>query len=316
MGIQEHIAAVQPDPNSLDYDFHRFIGMNPAGQRAVQRFYLPYFADGKKVVDLACGDGDFVALLIEQGVDAIGVDADAKTAADAQAKGLPVIHQNVFDYLATTPDASVDGIFCAHLVEHLSYPQVIELIQAAARILRPGGRLILATPDCRTLFSHLDMYYLHFGHVSFYHPRLLSFLLEHEGFTSIEYDANPNTSSPLLPDVRATAGRAPAYVPGQSLPYQRLVPPQGSSLLHKLSFALKRRLAQWLVLPFTDSLAASTHTRLASLDSELQRIARDIQGINGPFECFATGIKGTATKGTATPGNDTATSKMETPSSP
>jgi SAM-dependent methyltransferase len=282
---------VQPDPNNLDYDFHRFIGMNPAGQRAVQRFYLPYFAQSTKVVDLACGDGDFVALLLEQGIDALGVDADAKTCADAQAKGLPVICQNVFDYLAATPDASIDGLFCAHLVEHLAYPQVIELIQHAARILRPGGRLLLATPDCRTLFSHLDMYYLHFGHVSFYHPRLLSFLLEHEGFAGVEYDANPNTSSPLLPDARAIAGRAPAFAPGQSLPYQRVVPPQGKSLLHKVSYALKRRLAQWLVLPFTDSLAAATQAHLSTLDNDLQRIARDIQGINGPFECFATGIK-------------------------
>lgn len=285
--------AIQPDPNNLDYDFHRFIGMNSEGQRGVQRFYLPYFAKSQRVVDLACGDGDFVALLREQGVDALGVDADDKTVADAQAKGLPVVHQNVFDYLAATPDASVDGVFSAHLVEHLSYPQVIELIQQAARILRPGGRLVIATPDCRTLFSHLDMYYLHFGHVSFYHPRLLSFLLQHEGFQDVHDDVNPNTSSILLPDVRATASRAPTYAQGptQSVPYARAIPPQGNSLLHKLSYAIKRRLAQWLVLPFTDSLAMQTHTRLANLEAELLRLGRDIQSINGPFECFATGIK-------------------------
>ncbi len=147
MGIHEYAAtAVQPDPNNLDYDFHRFIGMNPEGQRGVQRFYLPYFANSQKVVDLACGDADFVALLLEQGVDAVGVDADAKTCADAQAKGLPVICQNVFEYLAATPSTSVDGLFSAHLVEHLAYPQVIELIQEAARVLRPGGRLILGDP--------------------------------------------------------------------------------------------------------------------------------------------------------------------------
>ena len=275
MGISERTTtAIQPDSNSLDYDFHRFIGMNPEGQRGVQRFYLPYFATSKKVVDLACGDGDFVALLLEQGIDAIGVDADVKTCADAQAKGLPVICQNVFDYLAATTSASVDGIFCAHLVEHLAYPQVITLIQEAARILRPSGRLILATPDCRSLFSHLDMYYLHFGHVSFYHPRLLSFLLEHEGFGNVLYDVNPNTASPLLQEVQATAQRAPTYAAGknQGLPYRRTVPPQGASLLHKLSYAIKWRLAQWLVLPYTDSLAVSTHSGLAALDGEVRRL--------------------------------------------
>ena len=293
MGIRElSTSAVQPDPNNLDYDFHRFIGMNPEGQRGVQQFNLPYFAHMNKVVDLACGDADFVALLLEQGIDAVGVDADAKTCADAQAKGLPVVHQNVFDYLAAMPAASVDGIFSAHLVEHLAYPQVMELVRQAARILRPGGRIVLATPDCRSLFSHLEMYYLHFGHVSFYHPRLLCFLLEHEGFGNVEYSVNPNTASPLLPDVQATARRTPAYAPdpNQSVPYLRAVPPQGTSWLNRLSYQIKRRLAQWLVLPFTDSLAAATHERLAALDTELLRLGSNMQAINGPFECFATGI--------------------------
>jgi SAM-dependent methyltransferase len=194
---------------------------------------------------------------LEQGIQAVGVDADAKTCADAQAKGLPVLCQNVFDYLAATPAASVDGLFSAHLVEHLAYPQVLKLINEAARILRPGGRIILATPDCRSLFSHLDMYYLHFGHVSFYHPRLLSFLLAHEGFGEVDYGVNPNTASPLLPDVQATANRAPAYAPGQ----------------------------------LTDSLAASAYERLAALDDEMRRMGSNLQGINGPFECFATAIK-------------------------
>lgn len=292
MGIKEYAAtAVQPDPNSLDYDFHRFIGMNPEGMRGVQKFYLPYFANCKKVVDLACGDADFVALLLAQGIDAVGVDADVKTCADAQAKGLPVICQNVFDYLAAAPSDSVDGIFSAHLVEHLAYPQVIELIQQAMRILRPGGRIVLVTPDCRSLFSHLEMYYLHFGHVSFYHPRLLRFLLEHEGFGDIGDGVNPNTASPLLPDIQATARRAPAYTPGQRLPYLREIPPQGTSLLNRLSYRIKRRLAQWLVLPFIDGLAASSHEQLTLFDLELQRMGSNLQAINGPFECFATGVK-------------------------
>jgi SAM-dependent methyltransferase len=282
---------VQPDPENLDYDFHRFMGLNLDNHQGMHRFYLPYFANSKEVVDLACGDGGFVALLLEHGVKALGVDADAKTCADAQARNLPVICQNVFDYLAATPSESVDGIFCAHLVEHLAYPQVIELIRESARILRPGGRLLLATPDCRSLYSHLEMYYLHFGHVSFYHPRLLVFLLEHEGFGTVEYGVNPDHASTLLPAVQAIAKRPSTYADSHHVPYRRTIPPQGRSFLHNISHAIKRRLAQWLVLPLTDSLATSTQQRLAALEEEVQRLSRDIQGINGSFECYATGVK-------------------------
>lgn len=281
------------DLTGLDYDFLRYIDVTPAGQRRIQQFYLPFFAGCRQVVDLGCGDGDFVALLLEQGIDAVGVDADDKTAAATRAKGLPVIHRNVFEYLAAAPTSGVDGIFCAHLVEHLPYPQVIELIRQSLRILRPGGRIVLATPDARTLFSHLEMFYLHFGHVSFYHPRLLCFLLEHAGFTQAELGVNPTTASPMLPQAQALASRAPLHVPGHGplLPYLREIPLQGNSLLQRLSYAIKRRLAAWLVLPFTDSLAANTAAHLAGLDGDVRALAQSLQSLNGPFECYATAVK-------------------------
>ena len=286
------------DTSGLDYDFLRYIGTEPASQRRIQSFYLPLFAGCRRVVDLGCGDGDFITVLQEQGIDAVGVDADDKAYAAAQAKGLPVVHQNVFDYLAAAPDASVDGIFCAHLVEHLPYPLVMDLVRHASRILRPGGRIVLATPDTRTLFSHLEMFYLHFGHVSFYHPRLLGFLLTHAGFDRVEFGVNPHTASPLLPAAREISARPIPAASPRGLTYRRAIPPQGDSWLHRLSFGVKRRLAQWLVLPFVDSLTvelqarlAETERQLAAQAADLRRLAADVDSTNGPFECYATAVK-------------------------
>lgn len=281
----------QADPFAgLDFDFLRYIGTTPEGQRRIQRFYLPFFQGTANVVDLGCGDGDFVALLVEQGIDALGVDADDKTVAAVQAQGLPIVQQDIFTYLTGAPDDSVDGIFCAHVVEHLPYQQVIELTRHAYRILRPGGRLVLATPDARTLFSHLEMFYLHFGHVSFYHPRLLCFLLEHAGFTATELGVNPATASPLMPEAQRLAAKPPVDA-GPMLPYLREIPQQGGSWLQQLSYTIKRRLAGWLVLPFTDSLAAATARRVAVLEGDTRALAQALQSANGPFECYATGIK-------------------------
>jgi SAM-dependent methyltransferase len=278
---------VQPNLAGLDFDFLRYIGTQPESQRRIQAFYLPFFAGCRRVVDLGCGDGDFLALLREQGIEAVGVDADDKTFAATQAAGLPVIHQDVFGYLATAAEASVDGVFCAHLVEHLPYPQVIELVEQSYRILRPGGRIVLATPDCRSLFSHLEMFYLHFGHVSFYHPRLLCFLLEHAGFGQAELGVNPATASPLLPAARRLAGDAPSA----TLPRLREIPRQGSGLLANLAFSVKRALARWLVLPFVDSLATATQIELTRLSGDVQQVAAALQSLNGPFECYATAVK-------------------------
>jgi SAM-dependent methyltransferase len=278
------------DLTGLDYDFLHYIGRDPAGLRRIQSFYLPFFAGCRQVVDLGCGDGDFVMLLREQSIDAIGVDADDKVAAALQAQGIPFVHQNVFDYLASAPSASVDGIFCAHLVEHLPYTQVLALAQQAYRILRPGGRIVLATPDVRSLYAHLETFYLHFGHVSFYHPRLLCFLFEHAGFSDAQFGANPNTASPLLLPVQSLANQPSPTAPGKdtALLYRREVAPQGRSPLHRFSHLVKRWLARWLVLPFTDSLAAAANDQIMRIDANLVAMAQAIQTLNGPYECYAT----------------------------
>lgn len=306
-----HEPAVEPTNfPGLDYDFLRYMGVRPEVMRQIQRFYLPYFADCRRVIDLGCGDGDFLALLLEKGIEAVGVDSDEKTLEAGQKNGLPIVKQDVFAFLHEQPAASVDGIFCAHLVEHLPYPKVIELIQQSFRVLRPGGRIILATPNVRSLYSHLEMFYMHFGHISFYHPKLLCFFLEHEGFRQSEEGENSTTGSPLMPAVRAflhQAKTAPttATATPPHLHYRREIPAQGAGVFSQVSYRLKRALTRWLVQPLTDDLARQVATlqtqqfqQLATLAqiqqtqfNQMTTLAESLQSLNGAFECYATAIK-------------------------
>jgi SAM-dependent methyltransferase len=295
----------------LDYDFLRYIGVTAESQRRIQSFYLPFFQNCHKVIDLGCGDGDFVTLLNENGIATVGVDSDEKAYQAALAKGLPIVQQDLITYLQAQPANSVDGIFSAHVVEHLPYPTVILLIQEAFRVLQPGGRLILTTPDVRTLFSHLEMFYLHFGHISFLHPRLLCFFLDYTRFTQIEFGTNPQTASALLPEVATLLRQAGApgtiYEPSQRLPvdYRREIPLQGRSFLQRWSYRTKRWLTHMLVQPITDNLVANLNQNVIELQNQLrtvtqqqQQLTKDVstlahafQSLNGPFECYATGIK-------------------------
>lgn len=189
----------------LDYAFLRYMRVQRETQRHIQEIYLPQFAGFHRVVDLGCGDGDFVAMLIEQGHQALGVDSDPQEVAYARSANIPVAEADVFDWLLAEADAvekgqrpAWDGVFSAHLVEHLRYERVLNLIRLSYRILRPGGKIILATPNVRGLFSHLEMFYMHFGHETFYHPQLLCFFLEYVGFTGTEIGENLQTGSPFL----------------------------------------------------------------------------------------------------------------------
>ncbi|MEZ4658665.1 MAG: class I SAM-dependent methyltransferase [Caldilineaceae bacterium] len=278
----------------LDYDFLRYMGVEPETQRRIQSHYLPTFAQCKRVLDLGCGDGDFLALLAERGIEAVGVDFDEKTLQAALTQGLPVVQADVFDYLADAPAESFDGIFCAHLVEHLPYHLVIKLVQEAQRVLQPGGVIALATPNARSIFAHLEMFYMHFGHISFYHPRLLCFFLEHAGFVGAREGVNPETASPMLPGTmaREAAPRDALRARLDALMhYRREIPVQGNGVVARLSHRVKASLTRWLVQPLLDDLAARTHQALGVLAEEVTVQNRELASINGPFECYAVARK-------------------------
>lgn len=297
----------------LDFDFLRYIDVLPENQQRIQSIYLPYFAGCSNALDLGCGDADFVELCVQAGIKVVGVDSDEKSFRAAQARNLPVVQQDVFSYLAGQPDASVDGIFCAHLVEHLPYPKVIELVEQSFRILQPGGLLLMLTPNVRSLYSHLEMFYLHFGHVSFYHPRLLAFFLDHTGYADIEIGENEQTASPLMPFVRQMAAASGEFTVGAVLPperdfaqeaaqatppppepvrpslsYRREIPRQGKGVVAAASYQVKRWLSRWLVQPVVDAFARGLEDDLAdpasSLSRSLDRYRAEIDDLRGRLQ--------------------------------
>ncbi|MFQ6058237.1 MAG: class I SAM-dependent methyltransferase [Anaerolineae bacterium] len=262
------------DEVGLDHAFLQYIGVTPEGQRQIQRFYLPFFQRCRRVVDLGCGEGDFVAMLVEQGIAAIGVDRDPESCAGARSRGLDVICQDVFTYLEGLPQESIDGIFSAHLVEHLHYEEVLRLLRLAHRALKPGGCIVLTTPNVCGLFAHLEMFYLHFGHVSFYHPRLLCFFLEYTGFRAPEMGENPQSPSLCWKDLRPPA-----------ISYQRRLPTRYGGLWGALVGRVKGFLAELIVWPYLDQLVPQVNAGLSQIVEAMAQVDR-------PFEAYVMARKG------------------------
>lgn len=115
------------------------------GRRANVDFsvmYLPLLPSGR-LLDVGCGSGRQLKFMQDMGWQAEGVDIDPVAVSGARAKGLLVR----FGLLAEQnyPGNHFDVITMGHLLEHVHDP--LGLLGECRRILKPGGRLVVVTPN-------------------------------------------------------------------------------------------------------------------------------------------------------------------------
>jgi SAM-dependent methyltransferase len=104
---------------------------------------------GRRLLDVGCGAGAFVAQMSAMGWAAMGIDVDPAAVEAAEAAGRPVRLAELRDLAAETPRPEFDAITLNHVIEHLYEPH--EQLVLALSLLRPGGRIWLATPNARAL---------------------------------------------------------------------------------------------------------------------------------------------------------------------
>jgi 2-polyprenyl-3-methyl-5-hydroxy-6-metoxy-1,4-benzoquinol methylase len=206
-------ARFEDDDVGVDMDaFADAFRGDPADIKRRQAIYLDVFQPGHRVLDLGCGRGEFLELLREHGVDATGVERSAALVESCRARGLSVVHSDIAGYLATIPDASVDGIVMLQVVEHLAPRRLVDLIGLCGARLRPEGVVVAETVNTHCVTA-LQSFYLDPTHVRPVPPLLLRFMFEQGGFTvpTLRFSA-PVHAAPQAAVVLDVAGDLPQDV--------------------------------------------------------------------------------------------------------
>jgi SAM-dependent methyltransferase len=138
-----------------------------------------------KVLEIGSGRGVMLRLMKGAGITAYGLDSFEEAVIDCRGKGLDVIHSDALSHLAALPTASLGGIFCAHVIEHMLPAQAMELIRESYRVLKPGSRIVIITPNPKDLRTS-ERFWLDITHVRPYPEKLLIVLLKREGFSNIK----------------------------------------------------------------------------------------------------------------------------------
>jgi len=109
--------------------------------------YLDDITPGK-LLDVGCGSGAYAAWMQTRGWDVRGTEVDPVAARTARmTHGLTV---DIGDLAAIRhPDGAFDAITARHVLEHVQEP--VAFLAECWRILRPGGRLVIVTPNVDSL---------------------------------------------------------------------------------------------------------------------------------------------------------------------
>jgi 2-polyprenyl-3-methyl-5-hydroxy-6-metoxy-1,4-benzoquinol methylase len=167
------------------------------------------------LLDIGCGNGLFLDQMRHFGWDVAGVEPDGKAVSVAREKfGLEVFQGSLEG--ARFADGRFDAITMSHVIEHV--PDPIGLLKECRRVLKPGGRLVIVTPNIKSMGRRVfGDAWLHWDP-----PRHL-FLFSPQALRACAEAARMNVS-----EMRTTASSAPSMWAASSLIRQDGQLPGGS----------------------------------------------------------------------------------------
>jgi len=167
------------------------------------RFLREHVRRGDRALDLGCGDGTFTAALARAGAKPVGVEV-----AEAALRRARAAHPEIrflfaaLDGPLPLDDGAFDVVWASEVIEHVG--DTARWLSEVRRVLRPGGRLLLTTPNhprLAILFCGLERYAEPLSdHLHLYTRRSLRRLLKEFGFdqVALRTAGGPPLLAPLL----------------------------------------------------------------------------------------------------------------------
>lgn len=210
-------AAVQAPALERLYDEHyRGFREDPGFDRALAgylgRAFAPRLPQGARVLDVGCGNGQFLAAADAAGYRAVGMDVSEAAAEMCRARGLQA---TAGDFMTMDAGGGFDAVTLWDVVEHL--PDPAAFARRAAGLLRPGGWFFMKTPAVGDLSFRVARAAPRLAgtllqlpaHVQFFTAQSMRSLASASGYAAAEVEHGGGMRTPPPPrNARVRAGRA------------------------------------------------------------------------------------------------------------
>ena len=139
-----------------------------------------------KVLDVGCGHGALIYFATQLGYSQVqGVDGSMEQVAAARLLGIGgVAEGDLNQVLSALPDASLDVVVAFDVLEHFTREELLPFVDQVHRVLKPGGRWIIHTPNAASPFFG-SVRYGDITHEMAFTTTSLNQLLLSSGFTRV-----------------------------------------------------------------------------------------------------------------------------------
>jgi O-antigen chain-terminating methyltransferase len=155
-----------------------------------QSAYLKYIhnnpgcSEGSYFLDIGCGRGEFLKLLINSGIAAKGIELNKIECEKLNSQGIAVELIDANSYLESITNNSLIGISAFQVIEHLAFDYFENFLDLASKKIKKNGVIILETinPKCSLALSN---FYIDPTHIRPYPFELVKFMMEWYGIKDI-----------------------------------------------------------------------------------------------------------------------------------
>lgn len=136
-------------------------------------------------LDLGCGRGEWLEIITELGFSVLGIDSSNFSKISCKIRNLPMKKRNAISFLKKSRNSALSLITAFHLIEHLQFSDQLKLFKYSYNALRPGGILILETPNSNNLNTASNNFWIDPTHIRPAHPELLLWMARESGFNIV-----------------------------------------------------------------------------------------------------------------------------------
>lgn len=171
--------------DSLYFSLEDVLRGTPEQIKEEVKVYLPILEKAgitSDVLDIGCGRGEWLQVLREAGIQARGIDTNRILVQHCKDLSLDVEEREAISYLRSLSEASLNVVTAFHFAEHLPLETLVQFLDETGRALKPGGLMILETPNPENLLVGSCNFYLDPTHKNPIPIPTMKLLVEARGF--------------------------------------------------------------------------------------------------------------------------------------